>query len=147
MLMLLWQDLLPVFTAGHWPLLTSPSSDAYHPLWAPLLVFELLGNLAFIGFSIIALLLFFRRSPQFPKVMVAYYVASLVFVAADFFLANLIPAVAAEADAEGVRELIRSIVTCAVWVPYMYRSQRVMNTFIELPSPPLGPPGRPLPTA
>src|SRR5262245_33905310 len=121
MLAFLWRDLLPAFT-DHWTLLTSPSSEAYHPLWGPLLIFELFGNVAFIGFSIIGLFLFFRRSPRFPKAMVAYYVGSLGFVAADFFLLKLIPAVAAENDPEAVRELIRSIVTCAIWVPYMRRS-------------------------
>ena len=56
---ILQTDLLPIFTEGYWPLLTSPSSDAYHPLWAPLLIFETAGNFAVVAASIVALVLFF----------------------------------------------------------------------------------------
>lgn len=30
-----------VFAPGVWAALTSPESPAYHPLWAPLLIFEM----------------------------------------------------------------------------------------------------------
>lgn len=131
MLTQLWRDFLPLFLQGQWALLTSPPSEAYHPLWAPLLIFEIVVNLAFIATSIVCLALFFRRSPHFPRIMIAYYLATLVFVATDLFLSNFIPAVAAESNAETIRPLGQAIMTCAIWVPYMQRSRRVHNTFVE----------------
>jgi hypothetical protein len=34
-------------------------------------------------------------------------------------------------DAEGIQELIRSIILVVVWIPYMRASRRVANTFIN----------------
>ena len=143
----LWRDLLPIFVEGHWPLLTRPYSDAYHPLWAPLLVFEVLANLALVGFSLVCLFLFFRRSARFPTVVIAYYVANLGVVATDFFLATLIPAAAAMDDTESVKQLVRSIATCAIWIPYMRHSRRVLNTFVDHTSPSPGQSSAILPAA
>ena len=37
-------ELLPlyyeIFTTGSFEVLTTPGSDAYHPMWAPLIIFE-----------------------------------------------------------------------------------------------------------
>ena len=51
---------VPVFTDGTWEILTTPGSELYHALWAPLLIFELLGNLGFIVAYIVLAILFFR---------------------------------------------------------------------------------------
>ena len=131
MLTQLWRDFLPLLLEDQWALLTSPSSDTYHPLWAPLLIFEVVLIIAFVAASIVCLALFFRRSPHFPRIMIAYYLATLVFVATDLFLSNFIPAVAAASNAATIRPLGQAIVTCAIWVPYMQRSRRVHNTFGE----------------
>ena len=146
-LLALFRDLLPIFTEGNWPLLTDPSSSAYHPLWAPLLVFDGVSYIAIIAASIIALVLFLQRAPLFPRVMIALYLASLAIVATDFFAARLIPAVTTQEQAEGTRQLLRAIGTCAVWVPYMLRSRRVRNTFIARGAAPgtEPPPRRPPP--
>jgi heme A synthase len=85
------RDLLPIFFDERWSMLTRPSSDAYHPLWAPLLVFETVMSLGFFVVSVVALVLFFRRSPRFPRIMIAYYAATLLFVAADLGLSSLLP--------------------------------------------------------
>lgn len=132
---LLVQTYIPLFAEGHWAELTDSSSTVYHPLWGPLIVFEIVGNLAMMICAGIALVLFFRRSPLFPKLMIGFYLAGLAFLLLDFFAGNLIPAVAAQADPDAFRELSRSVIACAIWVPYMLRSRRVRNTFRVLGSP------------
>ena len=139
------KDLVPIVTNGYWTALTDPAGAAYHPLWAPLLIFEFVGNLAFIALSIYALLLFSRRSSRFPTLMVRYYVASLLFGATDYFAVEAIPSIAAQNDVASTRELIRGIMTCLIWVPYMYKSRRVRNTFVEPRAVP--PPAGPEPSA
>jgi hypothetical protein len=126
------RDLLPIFFDERWSMLTSPSSDAYHPLWAPLLVFETVMSLGFFVVSVVALVLFFRRSPRFPRIMIAYYAATLLFVAADLGLSSLLPGMAAQIwnDPQAGRQLGQSVMTCAIWIPYMRRSRRVHNTFV-----------------
>jgi len=124
-------DLVPIITGGYWSALTDPTSPTYHPLWAPLLILEGVGNTVFSVFAAILLVLFFQRSRRFPGLMVAYLVSSLLFVTADYFVAELIPVVAAQDDVNSTRELGRAAVASLIWIPYFRRSRRVRNTFVE----------------
>ena len=122
-------DLLPVFQEGYWPILTDPASDAYHPMWGPLLLFELIGNLVQVTALLVALVLFFQKSSYFPRLHIAIYLGVLAFLILDYWLAGFIPAVAAESDLEAWALIWRQAVSCLIWVPYMLRSKRVRNTF------------------
>src|SRR5580704_11169385 len=42
----LYRELLPIFTSGVWNALTTPGTHFYHPLWFPLLVGKTVANLA-----------------------------------------------------------------------------------------------------
>jgi len=128
---LLFNTHAPIFTNGAWEVLTTPGTDAYHHLWAPLLIYEIVGNMLFIVFALILLVLFFQKHFLLPKWIVIYYLANLAFVATDFFGANLIPAVAAQSDPDALKELIRSVIGAAIWIPYFMKSVRVRNTFTK----------------
>lgn len=122
---------LPLLTEGTLQALSDPSSEAYHPLWVPLITFEVVGNiLMFLGYCYL-LYIFFKRSETFPKSYIFLTVASLIFIAIDFFAADLIPAVAEQDDSEMLEQLIRAAIGCAIWVPYMLKSERVKATFVE----------------
>jgi len=121
--------LVPIFFNGAWRLLTTQGTAAYHPLWAPVLIFELFMNLGFIGVEAILLVLLFRHSRLFPQGMIAYYFIVFALTGIDHFAANLIPAVAKMNDAGSLNTFIRAGVLCAIWVPYFLRSKRVKGTF------------------
>lgn len=124
-------DFYPLITDGTWPILTTPGSEVYHPLWAPLLIFEIVGNsLTFIA-SITILVFFFMRKKFIPLAMIVFYIASLLFVATDYFAADLIPAVAAQNDKDSLRELLRIALAVVIWVPYFIMSKRVKGTFVK----------------
>ena len=129
--LLVLKDLVPIFTEGHWNVLTTPGSGAYHPLWAPLLIFECAGNAIFIIFSIVLLVFFFPKSRLLPKLIIFYLVLNLLFVAGDFFLADLIPAVAEQSNPHSAKELGRAIIGAMIWVPYFLFSKRVKQTFVR----------------
>lgn len=122
---------LPILTDGTLQTLSDPNSTAYHPLWVPLITFEIVGNLLmFLGYCYL-IYIFFKRSKTFPKSYIFLSVAALIFVVVDFFAADLIPAVAEQDDSEMLEQLIRAAIGCAVWVPYMLKSERVKATFVE----------------
>jgi hypothetical protein len=131
LLLLCYKTYMPIFQNNYWEALTTPGTVSYHGLWAPLLVFEISGNAVFFVFCIVLIALFFRKSPLFPRLYITCLALNVVFVTGDFFFSDLIPAVAAESDTESVRELIRSIVGAAIWIPYMLVSARVKNTFVK----------------
>ena len=63
--------------------------------------------------------------------MIWFLALNVAFVVIDFFVADLIPAVAAEPDPESTKELIRTIIGAAIWIPYFLKSDHVKNTFIN----------------
>ena len=122
---------MPIFLDGSWEILTTPGSEAYHHLWAPILVFEILCNVCLLVFSVILLVMFFRKHCKLPCLIIVFYVLNLAFVGIDFFVSDLIPSVAEESDPKSVKELIKAITNAAIWIPYFLQSRRVQNTFIN----------------
>jgi len=127
----LFTHYVPLFTNGTWELLTTPGSEPYHPLWGPLLVFEIIGNLGAIALSALTLWQFTKKSRLAVKLAIATFAWSAVFVTTDFFVADLIPAIAAEDDASSRSELTRTLVGAVIWIPYFLLSKRVKNTFVN----------------
>ncbi|MCJ7547681.1 MAG: DUF2569 domain-containing protein [Deltaproteobacteria bacterium] len=130
LLVVLFKDLLPALSADTWSRLTTPGTEAYHPLWAPLLFFEIIGNCLFILSPIIIAVFFFQRRRFVPRLFIVLLLANLVFVTIDYFAADLIPFVAAQEDLGSLKELIRALIACAIWVPYFLVSKRVKGTFV-----------------
>ena len=127
--LLVFGTFLPIFTGGQWEMLTTKGSPAYHPFWAPLLLFEVTGN-ALLGVAAIAgLVLFFRKSAAFATFMIGLFLFGAMFLLIDVVAGTQIPAVSSTDDSGGARDLVRSLVACAIWIPYMRKSQRVRNTF------------------
>jgi len=127
----LYRDIWPVFSGGHWQALTTSTSEAYHPLWAPLLVLELVGNVAIVIVGLVALWLFLRKSRLAPRWVISWLGLIFALTVTDFVLANRIPIVAAEKDPEAIKELARSVIAAAIWIPYFLVSKRVKATFVN----------------
>ena len=121
----------PLFTDGAWDALTSPSSGAYVPFWAPLLGFEILGNVLLFIAGLVLIALFFQRSPRFPPTYIGISIASFLFILGDAWLVSLVLPDEPMFDPETTRELARSFVNLVVWVPYLLISKRVRNTFSQ----------------
>mgnify|MGYP006141242801 FL=1 len=133
------QTHLPMFSDGTWNALTSPASEHYHWLWAPLLLFEMAGNILLVLLALVTLCFFFMKSKYTPRLFITWLVFGLVFVVADYALAEQIPLIAGQpTDPESIREIVRSVVGAAIWVPYFLVSKRVKATFTrEWPGGPL----------
>ncbi|MEX2141146.1 MAG: DUF2569 domain-containing protein [Pirellulales bacterium] len=122
---------IPIFTEGHFSQLTDPNFAGYHSLWAPLLIMELVGN-ALIGvLAIWGLVLMFRKAKAFPRFMIIFYTAGLVFVTIDTMMGLQIPYLAEEGRRVFVKQMIQAAIPAAIWIPYMLVSKRVRNTFVN----------------
>ena len=127
----LMKDFWPIFREDYWQVLTTPGTPAYHQLWGTLLIFEIVGNSLFILANVALIFFFFSKHWRFPALYITMLALNVLFVTSDFFLGNMIPAVAASTNTQSVRELARSLAAAAVWIPYFLRSKRVKNTFVK----------------
>ena len=122
---------MPSFAAESWAVLTTAGSAAYHPMWAPVLLFELGTNLAQFVFSLLLLLVFFKKRRSAPFLYIGVLGASLLLHATDLVLAGTIPAAAAEIGPKDWSDLARFAAALAIWGSYFRVSKRVKATFVN----------------
>jgi hypothetical protein len=125
------QTFVPLFQDGAWGALTTPGSEQYHVLWAPLLIFEIVANLGFIVAHVVLAFLFFRKSRLFPKTYIALALINLCFIIIDTWFVSFVLPDEPMLDPDTTKEIVRSLVSAAIWVPYMMVSKRVKNTFVK----------------
>ena len=122
---------LKVFQSDTWAVLTTPGSAAYHPLWAPVILGEVVVNVALLSVSALAIYLFFKKRRAFPRVAIGFLAAGLVVLVLDLLVVRLIPVAATQIDASDIRGLAQATVGAAIWIPYFLASKRVRATFVQ----------------
>jgi hypothetical protein len=120
-----------LFEPGTWAALTTPGTAAYHPLWAPTIIFEIVVNVAYVGLTVLALVLFLKKSRRVPRVMTIWLATPILVQGIDMLLTAQIPALTAAGGGQAGTDLVRSAVAAAVWIPYFHSSVRVKNTFVS----------------
>ena len=121
--------LVQIFSTEAWSNLTTPSSEVYHVLWAPLIIFESIVNPLLIAGNIYLLVLFFMKKKDFPKFYICYLALSAGIVTLDTILIASINTSFVNSDV--LRNTFQAIIGCAIWIPYMIKSDRVAHTFIH----------------
>jgi hypothetical protein len=122
---------LPSYATDTWATLTTVGNAAYHPMWAPVLLYELSANLAQIVFSVLLAVLFFQKRRSVPYVFIGVIGGSAITQAADLMLTSAIPAAARALTPKDWIELARSVVGLAIWGTYFLVSRRVKATFVN----------------
>lgn len=120
-----------MFASGVWDVLTSPDSMAYHALWAPLAIGEIILNSALILAWIYIAFLFFSKRRAFPFWFIAIHIATVCLIVIDTIVVHHILPDAPIFDADTLRELSRPIGAILIWAPYMLMSKRVKSTFLH----------------
>ncbi|CAM3506152.1 MULTISPECIES: DUF2569 domain-containing protein [Paenibacillus] len=128
---LLITNVLPIYEPEVWEVLTDPSSPYYDAMLAPLILFETVMNVLFVIGLIVALVMMYSKKRAFPKWMIGYIIASLLFGIADFAVASQIELLAETDDGQSATQIVRSMIYACIWIPYFIRSERVRNTFVN----------------
>ena len=121
---------LRAFNPGVWHAVTTPGTAAYHPLFGPLIVGELVTNAALLIWSVVLLYLFFAKRRAFPSSMIAFLIVRLAVEGADLVVARMIPSAAAAITPAIYAALGGGLLVVLIWVPYFLRSRRVHATFV-----------------
>jgi hypothetical protein len=116
------------FKEQTWNALTVPGSEAYHPLWAPLVIGELVVYLLFLAASLLCLWLFFSRRALFPRVAIAWMLAGVIATVLYLLVVQAIPSV--EFNVSAILDVVAAAIVASIWIPYLIRSRRVRATFV-----------------
>jgi hypothetical protein len=127
----LFTEIFPALSENNWFILTSPDSVSYHPLWGPLLIMELVGNICFLVFSIPVISFFFTRRKFVPKLAVVFIASNLIFVGLDYYLARVTLLKSGSVNLESLVNFIRTLVASIIWISYFLFSKRVKKTFTK----------------
>ena len=96
---------------------------------AAFIVVRFLYNFGLVIAWIFAAVLLFRHKRLYPCFFVALLVIMLIGTVLD--LAVTAMAFDVTIDSGDVRSTLRFVIGLAIWGPYMYKSERVKNTFVE----------------
>ncbi|SDK63855.1 DUF2569 domain-containing protein [Microbulbifer yueqingensis] len=121
----------PIFEDGTWQALTTVGSEAYHPMWGPLLIGEIAYNSILVVALTYLVYLFFSKHYLFPKVFIAIILVSLVFIPLDSWMVTRIFPSEPVFDPDTTKEFLRTLIGGVIWIPYMLVSKRVKATFVE----------------
>jgi hypothetical protein len=134
---LIWRPLFVIqnwegyFSTTSWQAVAIPGGERYHPMYAPALIFEVLGNIWLFGLNVLALCLYFAKRRIFPKVFITLLLATVAFVVLDEVLCYSLPGLTETKHGNSGRVLARSLIQTAIWCSYMLASKRVKATFVR----------------
>jgi hypothetical protein len=127
-----YKDLLPNLTPQIWNAVTNPASSVYHPLWGPLIIFEVTANLVQFIFTLWVMWVFFKKSNKTPRFFIIWLIMLASVQIIDMLLVKQIPMAAAQSvSSEIIKDIARPIIGAIIWIPYFLVSKRVKNTFTE----------------
>jgi len=118
-------------TGALWHAVTTPGTRAYHPLFGPWIVGQLVVNSVLLLWSLALLYLFFAKKRAYPRLMIAFLIVRALVQIADISVALRIPLVANSLQLSSFGGVATAIVVAAIWVPYFVRSRRVQATFVR----------------
>ena len=121
--------LFPAILSENFTALTTPTNPGYNSLWAPLVIFELVGSSAFFLYSLFIIAWFFQRRRRVPGQVYIFLVANMIFVSTDYLVINLFLIRGNSLNLETTTNFVRTVVAGAVWIPYFMFSRRVRQTF------------------
>ncbi|MBU2995545.1 DUF3857 domain-containing protein [Cellulophaga baltica] len=97
---------------------------------------ELFYNYLFLIFSILLIVLFYKRRTSIPQLMTIFYISNFLFILLDYIAFQFFTDLTftnAEIS-ESYNEITRAFIGSVIWIPYFNISKRVKNTFCKINS-------------
>lgn len=122
------------FSADTWNALTNSNSPAYTPYYALTVFAEMIISVIIDTYLFYLAYLFYKKKSGFPSLYIKLVFAIFAFTIIDIFVVSLVFPVLTVKDLFDpltIKAISQSIMAILIWVPYMKKSVRVKNTFIN----------------
>jgi len=124
-----------VFSEEVWSTLTDSNNIAtYTPNYSLAVSVELVASIIIDAYLFRLMFLFYTKKLDFPSLYIKLVYVIFAFIILDIIMVSLVfPNSTAKDlfDPFTIRAIFQSIFSILVWVPYMKKSVRVKNTFIN----------------
>lgn len=111
--------------------LTNPSSSTFIPNFIILFYAELMVLLFLISLTLYLIYLFFNKKKSFPKNYIFISLFVVLYIPVDAYLVSVVIPSEKILNEELIKSFFQAMISGAIWIPYMLKSKRVRNTFIE----------------
>ncbi|KQS34093.1 DUF3857 domain-containing protein [Dyadobacter sp. Leaf189] len=119
------------FTTAGWNVMTGHSA-LMESLYKASLVFEIVVSTIIFCFSIFLAVLYFKKRDSFPQLFSFFLIGNVVFAIIGVIEARTVYAEIAGFEADIVyKQIVRTLISAAIWVPYYYQSKQVAETFVN----------------
>lgn len=128
-----------------WPVVAFETSEFFVAEWRTAYNALVWSSLLQLGIILYVLLMLYGKKRFLPKLMIVYFPAMLLLCIGNLLLFNRAEEALALAGlpeaidtsalsldkTELQKKIVRSVVGCAIWIPYFLKSDRVENTFLR----------------
>ncbi len=121
----LLDTLFPVYQSGR-------LSQLYEENWkyAFIIIYETAMNLFYVVFPVIIGYCMLKKKKLLKYMAIYFYLINFAANVGYYFISNSIEEMAThELMGEQGRNIVKSFVTCLIWIPYFINSKRVKNTY------------------
>jgi len=123
----IWATYPPMFSDGTMEDIMSNASLGFKSI----IVTEIIVNIAFLLFSVYLIKLFFKKMAVFPKWYLIFAASSLGFLLVDTLILSLMFPSLEVMTTDIIKGIASGSVALFLWSPYLYKSERSKNTFIQ----------------
>lgn len=116
-----------IFTDGTWEALMNNGAFAL----SALIIIEIIGNIGFLLLAIFLIKLYFKKSTTFPKWFFIAAASSFLFLLIDSIVVTLIIQDIEFFTTDTIKGLASALVALLIWSPYLFKSERSKNTFVQ----------------
>ncbi len=122
-----------LFNSQIWEVFADLDGSLRNFVWAIILFFELVLNMALLVFSILAALMLYKRRMGFPRFYIWLLIVTTVVTVTDTLVVNWLEGTSASAksSAQVLREVFPWIIYAGIAIRYFLVSRRVRETFTE----------------
>ncbi|NRF94800.1 DUF2569 domain-containing protein [Paenibacillus frigoriresistens] len=126
-LIYLIDTILPIYQNG---LLSELHEENWK--YSLVIIYETVINIFFVIFPVFLVYLGLKKKKLLRILVINFYIINFAFNISYYLITNTIEEMAThEFMSEQGRNIVKSLVTCLIWIPYFINSKRVKNTYIN----------------